>query len=174
MPKHDFIFVDESGDPGYATDPKTGELTSSEYYASAALHVCDDSISHINAHIASFRYYTGMNRELKLPPEKEVFNKLLEPIQMLAQSDKNIWASAVYLDKRKYTGRYLKAGGDRPQNPVHFRNSILRYLLEHHFQRCPLQSKQYDLVLDRVEMTRNEIENLRKYLASNYNIPTPT
>ena len=51
---------------------------------------------------------------------------------------------------------------------------MLRRLLEHHFQRYPLRSKQYDLVLDRVELTREETENLRRYISGNSNIPTPT
>ena len=51
---------------------------------------------------------------------------------------------------------------------------MLRCLLEHHFQKYPLRSHHYDLVLDRVEMTKEETENLQNYLAGNYNIPTPT
>jgi hypothetical protein len=36
MPRHDYIFVDESGDAGYKLDPVTGELLSSNYYIAAA------------------------------------------------------------------------------------------------------------------------------------------
>ena len=68
----------------------------------------------------------------------------------------------------------MKPGGDRPASPVRFRHYVLRRLLELHFQKCQLQSSQYDLVLDRVELTREENENLRRYLARNRNIPTPT
>ncbi len=174
MPKHDFIFVDESGDLGYTLDAKSGILQSSDYYVTAALHLCDDSFSDINAHVAAFRYYSGRNRELKLPPEREEFTRLLDPIRALAEGGKNIWASLVYLDKKKYNGRYLNPGGKRPQNPIRFGNHILRCLLEHHFQKYSLQSKHYDLVLDRIEITKEEAENLQNYLAGNYNIPTPT
>ena len=37
-----------------------------------------------------------------------------------------------------------------------------------------LKTNQYDLVLDRIEMTREETDNLQIYIAGNYNIPTPT
>ena len=107
----------------------------------------------------------------------------------MAEGGKNIWASVVYVDKLSYTGSYLKPGGKRPpsevmvnefpQAPVRFRavrfrNYILRRLLEHHFRRYQLRAKQYDLVLDRIELTREETENLRHYISGNRNIPTPT
>ncbi len=174
MPKYDYIFVDESGDPGWAFGPDGPELLSSEYYTAAALHMCDDVFGKVNEHVSSFRYLTRMSRELKLPPEKDVFQRLIGPIGALAQSDGGIWASVVYLDKRKYNGRYLKPGGPRPQDPVRFRNWVLRRLLEWHFSWTHLQSQQYDLVLDRVEITKEQTDNLQNYLASNYNIPTPT
>ena len=174
MPRHDYIFVDESGDTGFSLDPRSGQLLSSTFYTCAALHLCDDAFSDVNKHVAAFRYISGLSKELKIPSEKEPYSKLIAPIQELAEGGKNIWASVVYVDKLKYNGSYLKPGGTRPAQPILFRNYVLRRLLEHHFQHHKLQSRQYDLVLDRVEMTRDETENLRQYLARNYNIPTPT
>ena len=174
MPKNDFIFVDESGDPGYQIDPDSGDLVGSEHYVAATLHVCDDSIRFINEHVAAFRYLARMSRELKLPPGQPIFDSLMEPIGALARTGHNIWASVIYLDKRRYTGSYLKPGGRRPANAVQFRNYIIRRLLEFHFKHYPLASNQYDLVLDRIEMTKEQNENLQNYLAGNYNIPTPT
>ncbi len=173
MPRHDYIFVDESGDPAYTHDPVSGQLISSSFYVAAALHLCDDSFGDLNKHIAAFRYYSGLSRELKIPPEREEFTKLIGPIQAMAEGGKNIWASVVYLDKLEYTGSYLKPGGERPADPVRFRNYILRRLLEHHFQEYELQSSHYDLVLDRVELTSEQRENLWQYFAGNSDIPTP-
>lgn len=174
MTKHDYLFIDESGDPGYQLDEETGELLSSPHYAAAVLHICDDAFGHINEHMAAFRYFSRMSRELKLPRGQEAVGRLLGPIAMMAESAINLSASVVFLDKRSYTGRYLKAGGRRPQSPTMFRNYVLRRLLEHHFGQHPLQSNQYDLVLDRVEMSRREQGNLHDYLAGNYDIPSPT
>ncbi len=173
MPKHDYIFVDESGDPGYALDQDSGRLLSSTFYIGAALHLTDEAFKALNEHVAAFRYYTGMSRELKIPIERAEFTKLLDPIRALAEADMGIRASVVYLDKLAYTGSYLKPGGRRPQSPIKFRNFILRCLLEHHFQQFQLQSGQYDLVLDRVEMTLEETDNLRQYITGNVHIPTP-
>ncbi len=173
MPKHDYIFVDESGDAAFKLDPVSGELLSSDYYVTAALHLCDDAFRDLNRHVAAFRYYSGLNRELKIPSQREEFTRLLDPIGGLTDAGKNIWASVVYVDKLRYNGSYLKAGGKRPASPVRFRNYMLRRLLEHHFQRYPLKSNQYDLVLDRIDLTNEETENLWQYISGNRNIPTP-
>ena len=174
MAKHDCIFVDESGDLGYKCDPESGELISSNFYVAAALHLTDDAFGDLNKHVAAFRFYSGLSRELKIPQSQEAFSKLLDPIKALSEAGKNIWASVVYLDKSKYTGSYLKPGGARPADTIKFRNYILRRLLEHHLKTHGLQSEQYDLVLDRVEMTREQIENLRDYLGGNRHFRTPT
>ena len=173
MPKHDYIFVDESGDAAFKLDPVSGELLSSDYYVTAALHLCDDAFRDLNRHVAAFRYYSGLNRELKIPSQREEFTRLLDPIRGLTEAGKNIWASAVYVDKLRYNGSYLKPGGKRLASPVRFRNYMLRRLLEHHFQRYPLQSNQYELVLDRIDLTMEETDNLRQYISGNRNIPTP-
>ncbi len=174
MARHDYIFVDESGDPAFKVDPSSHQPLSSNFYTAAALHLCDDSFRDLNKHMAAFRYYSGLNRELKIPSEKEEYTRLLDPIRALSEAGRNIWASVVYLDKLKYNGSYLKPGGKRPVNPVKFRNYILRRLLEHHFQKYSLQSSQYDLVLDRIDLSREESENLRQYISGNRSIPTPT
>ena len=173
MAKHDFIFVDESGDPGYVVDPCSGELRGSAHFLLAALHVTDQSISLINRHLAAFRYYTTFDRELKVPPEREVYDRLLEPICRSAERRSDIHASVVYLDKEKYTGSYLKPSGTRPQSQLYFRNRVLRCLLEHHFAKYQLESGQYDLILDRVDMNLEQIDNQRRYLNSNLNFRGP-
>ena len=173
MPKHDYIFVDESGDAGFKLDPVSGKLLSSNYYIAAALHLCDDAFRYLNQHVAAFRYYTGFIKELKIPPRNFQFTKLLEPIRALAQEGASIWASVVYVDKHRYTGPHLNPAG-RPASPLRFRNFILRLLLEHHFQNYPIQSRYYDLVLDRVDLTRKQADNLWHYLYGNLAIPNPS
>lgn len=173
MAKHDFIFVDESGDPGYVVDSCTGQLRGSAHFLLAALHVTDQSINVINRHLAAFRYYTAFDRELKLPPDMERFSRLLEPICQAAEQRSDIHASVVYLDKENYTGSYLKPGGLRPQSQLYFRNRVLRCLLEHHFAHYQLESDQYDLILDRVDMNLEQIDNQRQYLNSNQNFRGP-
>ena len=173
MPKHDYLFVDESGDPGYRLDPASGELLSSPHYVAAVLHVTDDAFVHINRHMAAFRYYSGMNRELKLPRNQDTATRLLQPVAAMVESGVNVWASAVFMDKQRYSGGYLGPQSILPESPTKFRNFVLRLLLEHHFEQFPLKTEQYDLVLDRVEMTKGDRDNLELYLAQNLSIPTP-
>ena len=155
-------------------DGDSGALLSSPCYSLAALHVTDDSYSAITRHMAAFRYMKGFSRELKIPVDKPDFERLLEPIQTAAAEGATIQASAVYLDKRQYTGPYLKQDVPRDQNSVRFRNFILRCLLERHFARRPLISQDWDLVPGRVQLTDIQQAELREYLAGNQRIPTPT
>ena len=173
MAKHDYIFVDESGDPGYKVDPDSGQLLSSNFYIAAALHLSDDAFAGLNRHMAAFRYYSGLNRELKIPPSREEFSRLLGPVKVMAEAGADIRASVVYLDKLKYNGRFLKGSKGRPPEPVRFRNYIIRRLLEHHFHRYDPLSSQYDLVIDRVPTTREEMSALRNSLIMNERIPNP-
>ncbi|MXY20194.1 MAG: DUF3800 domain-containing protein [Dehalococcoidia bacterium] len=173
MAKNDFIFVDESGDTGYKLDPETGELLSSPYYVLAALHVTDESIRWINRHVAAFRFYTGFSRELKFPPEREMFTRLLEPIQEMTVRGVGIHASVVYLDKQRFTGDYLKPGCVRPQSTLYFRNRVLRCLLEFHFSSYGLISRQYELILDRIDMTPGQVRDLDIYLRNRRGLMAP-
>ncbi len=173
MPSLDYIFVDESGDPGFTLDPSSGQLLSSKSYVAAALHLCDDAFRAVNQHVAAFRYLSGLSRELKIPPEKQDFTRLLDPIRVMSEGGQHIWASVVYLDKLRYTGSYLQPGGKRPVSPIRFRNYILRRLLEHHFNWRPTLSSKYELVIDRIDLSLEDVENLRQYLAGNRHIPTP-
>ena len=173
MARHDYIFVDESGDPGYACDPKSGELLSSGFYIAAALHLSDDAFAGLNKHMAAFRYYSGLNRELKVPPSREEFTRLLGPIKLMAESGANIRASVVYLDKCKYNGRYLKPRGLRLPDPHKFRNYVLFRLLRHHFYRSGLYSNQYELIVDRFESTGRQRERLARYLSQTDKFPMP-
>lgn len=149
-------------------------MLSSPFFVLAALHLCDDSIPQINRQVAAFRYLRSFDRELKLPAQQQYAGRLLEPIGKLAESDYNVWASVVYVDKERYTGRYLKPTPEVATDPLRFRNYALRRLLRHHFSLHPLKSNQYDLVLDRVDLTAADRENLTTYLRSRPDIPPPT
>ncbi len=173
-PRHDFLFVDESGDAGYTLERGTRQLLSTRYFVMAALHICDDSIRDLNAHVAAFRYLSSLVRELKIPHRDKSAEKFLQPIAELAESTTNLWASVVYVDKERYTGRYLRPTADTGTDSLRFRNYVLRRLLRHHFDLHPLKSRQYDLVLDRFDMASSDLESLTRYLKTRPDIPPPT
>ena len=57
MARHDYIFVDESGDPAFTCDLNSGRLLSSKFYIAATIHLSDDAFGELNKHMAAFRYY---------------------------------------------------------------------------------------------------------------------
>ena len=82
-------------------------------------------------------------------------------------------ASVIYLKKEDYGGPYLHPNGPRGQNARRFWNFALRRLLEWHFDANPLVSDRYDLVLDRIEMSRSQQAEIEGYLSRNLRIPAP-
>jgi len=53
--KRDFLFIDESGEPGDVTD----------YYIMGLIHVTDESLKKMNIHLGAFRYFGTIKKELK-------------------------------------------------------------------------------------------------------------
>lgn len=169
MATWDYLFVDETGDPG------DGSGGSSDYYGMSLLHITDDVFDRVLEHLTNLRYHRGLTRELRLKPVKRKggvweFGKLLDGIKALA-SQEAVFASSVYLVKDQYTGPYLKDSSPRGKNPIWFRNFVLRHLLEFHFAECKPRTQQIDLVIDRFELSRDGRINLEEYIQNNYNLP---
>lgn len=163
-----YLFIDESGDPGYAIE----EGASSQHYAELALQLNDDGLEDCLAHITSWKYVLGKYREPKsLPTGKErKLSRYLAPF--VEASDRgNLCCSCVYLLKSDYTGPYLKPSSPSGPNPIWFRNFIHRKLLEFHFGLFLPQGKRIELIFDRYRMSSEAISNLEQYLKDNWNLP---
>lgn len=162
QPKRDFIFIDESGDPG---EPQS---TSSPYYVAACLHVTDVQMEDLLPHFVNLRYFKSLSRELKpIVSNPKLLPKILD---ILGWHD-GIRISAVHLIKKDYKGPYLTDASPKGKNPRYFQNFILRQLLEHHFATSKFETEEGELIIDRVSMTfANEI-GLRNYLNNNWNLP---
>ena len=65
MPRFDYIFVDESGDPAFKLNPTTGQLLSSDFYVAAALHLCDDSFRDLNKTYSSIQVLLGTQQGIE-------------------------------------------------------------------------------------------------------------
>ena len=122
----------------------------------------------LHATFANFRFYRGWYNTSRSRRVRQNSVDLSVPSGLWRRRGVTSGHSVVYLAKARYTGSYLKPGGKRPSDPIRFRNYVLRRLLEFHFQHYPLQSNQYDLILDRFEMTAEARENLLQYLAGNW------
>ncbi len=161
-----YLFVDESGDPGnIAPDGSNSKL-----YAELALQVSRDKMGRFCEHITNWRYIRGIFKEVKTLPGGKDLARFLGPIVRL-QQEGLIKCSCVYLDKRCYTGPYLKATPYRDANPLRFRNFIHRQLFEFHFSCYPPSNDDIEIVFDRFEMSKDTIENLDSYLRNNRNLP---
>ena len=151
-PKRDFIFIDESGDPGKATD----------YYIAGLLHITDVSLRQINPHLGALRYFGFVRKELKSTQLGKVQkDQILNILKIAFSSGFFVKTTAVYVDKDEYEGPYL---GKNDFNPNFFRNLILRKLLEFHFENVKPQSKEIEIVIDRIYSSEELEQRLRNYL----------
>mgnify|MGYP001575619523 CR=1 FL=1 len=153
-PKRDFLFVDESGDPG----------TFSPYYILGLLHVTDVSLKELNVHLGAMRYFGSVKREIKSSRITREQREQLLHILRDAHDHTFVRASAIYLTKSKYQGVYLTDRPDQTIDPSRFQNLMLRRLLEHHFSICTPQSHEVELVVDRFYRSENLEDRMRSYL----------
>jgi hypothetical protein len=158
MAKRDFIFIDESGEPGQEI----------KYYILGLLHITDVSLKNINTHLGAFRYFGCIKREListrlnKLQKEQ-----LLNILKISINNNDFIKASAIYVNKDNYQGPYLKSDF----NPNYFRNLMIRKLLEFHFSENKPQSKEIELIIDRFYSLEEQEQKMRNYLRTDkYNL----
>lgn len=164
MAANEYLFIDESGDPG------NGQGDSSDYYAELALHINADGFPHLIAHITNWRYIRQSMNEQKRPPRGRDLETFLRPFSELQQAAV-ISCSCVYLIKDQYTGPYLKASSPRGEDPISFRNFVHRQLLEYHFSVYQPTTDNMELVFDRFEISQKAMMNLDGYLRGNYNLP---
>lgn len=153
-PKRDFLFIDESGDPG----------SFSEYYILALLHITDVSLKEINLHLGAMRYFGSVKRELKSSRITQEQREQLIRILHDAHSSTFVRASAIYIPKKEYRGIYLTDRFDQKLDPSRFQNLALRRLLEYHFSICKQQSQEIELVVDRFFTSEAAENKMRGYL----------
>ena len=166
MAKRLFVFIDESGDCG----DNDGTGHNSIYYAEVAFQIVENGIPALRNHMAYWRYTQGIHGEFSRLPKNKDLERYLRPIYELYNMGV-ICISAVYINKPKYTGPYLKASSPRGQNPIRFRNFIHRQLLEYHFATYQPNDEKIEIVFDRFDMTRGDIDDLTDYLEKNLNLP---
>jgi len=152
MPKRDFIFIDEAGEPGKETD----------YYVLGLLHITDETLKEINVHLGAFRYFGCVKSEL-ISRRLNSFQKeqLMNILKISIKNSVFLKACAIYVDKRDYKGPYLK---ENDFNPNYFRNLMIRKLLEFHFSENKPQSKEIEIIIDRFYSSEDQEQKMRNYL----------
>ncbi len=155
MVKRDFIFIDESGEPGEETP----------YYIQGLLHITDDSLKKINIHLGAFRYFGNIKSELKStklnPLQRE---KLLAILKCTIRDTAFVKASSVFANKQNYKGHYLTDKIGIPKDGTRFRHLMIRRLLEFHFQNYPQQSNEIEIIIDRFHSNDTKEQQMKNYL----------
>ena len=155
MAKRDFVFLDESGEPGLETP----------YYISGLIHVTDESLKAINLDLGAFRYFGKVRSELKStrlnPLQKE---HLLALLRKALADNRFVKASVAYVHKQQYQGPFLWPEHGSVPDPTRFRHLIMRRHLTWHFRQHPPQSKEVELVIDRFHSDEAKEQQLRHYL----------
>jgi len=163
----EYLFIDESGDPGYILLDRA----SSKHYAELALQLNGDSLSDVIAHIINWKYVLGKLYETKDLPRGEQCKRYLAPILELHRQGK-LKCSCVHLFKDRYTGPYLKPELPTGHEPLYFRNFIHKELLEHHFTQFPITHKVgINLIFDDYRIPFEEVRKTEDYLQNNWNLP---
>ena len=160
-----FVFVDETGDPG---------RYGSKYFGMALLKTHSNSYKAMEELISIYRLLSGMFAELKELPQKYIVGlNILRGIASLAGVNL-VEASGLYINKSLYGGCYLTwsdYGIPESEWAYYLRNYLLRHLLEFHFTSKTASDGEVDLVLDRIMLTEQQRANTLSYLNSHTEIP---
>lgn len=158
-PKRDFIFIDESGDPGHR----------STHFACMAMHTTDLALRNVVECFSDMRFYRTLFGEMKnLHENRPLRPKLVQMLRGL-QDAGHVFFTTTYLEKSRYTGPYLTAG-----HGTEFRNFQVRRLLEAHFSHTTLLAADCELVFDRHSHSAGQLAEFAAYLNNNWNLPSFT
>jgi hypothetical protein len=155
----EYLFLDESGDPG--TAPGNNPI-----YLLAGLHVTKAGLDALRVHLACFRYQHQVSKEFKswgslLKDQPTTQLKAFVETLATLTADGLVQGTVNWLHKPSYLanqGPYLGRGQSQE-----FRSFQLRLLLTRHRARG-YWSDNLDVVLDRWNMTEERYLNLRQYV----------
>ncbi len=158
-----FIFVDETGEPGKRNILSPG---STSYFGIAAISVSDRDYEALRLLLAQVHWLRGTASRIDSTNHIWTFNFL----RGLRELEVNgiISASALYIDKKDYKGRYLTWSDyniHKNEWRYYLRNYMLRHLLEYHFNSS-IPNEPVELIIDRIPLTESQLENTRNYLNS--------
>lgn len=158
-----FIFVDETGELGKRN---IFSLGSTSYFGIAAISIADRDYKVLRLLLAQIHWLRGTATTIDSTKHIWAFNflrglKELEAIGLIS-------ASALYIDKKDYKGRYLTWSDyniHKDEWRYYLRNYMLRHLLEYHFNSS-IPREPVELIIDRIPLTKNQLENTHNYLNS--------
>ena len=154
--KRRFVFVDESGDPGFVDG-------SSNIFQLNILVIDDDEIRSIEREIYLYKYFLDHHGELK--ENTNIKNKRMKNLLTKIGDIQGSEFFYTQIDKNKYNGPYKN-------KPFYFRNMLLKRVLQY------LRKEKYiddiietEIVIDRYVNSRLQKNELENYLSDGYNLP---
>ncbi|MBA7559174.1 hypothetical protein ES708_00788 [subsurface metagenome] len=155
--------MDETGEPEKRNIFSPG---STSYFGLAAISIADRDYEALRLLLAQIHWLRGTATTIDSTNHIWAFNflrglKELEAIGLIS-------ASALYIDKKDYKGRYLTWSDyniHKDEWRYYLRNYLLRHLLEYHFNSC-IPNESVELIIDRIPLTESQLENTRNYLNS--------
>jgi len=157
--------VDETGDSGSAKG-------ASDFFGYSILQVSSNDYHILHLLISQVCWLCGNAKPMRFTERPYRILNLLRGLKELADND-IILASALYIQKSDYCGRYLD-WADFNISPdkwsYYLRNYILRHALEFHFSTCDDLSAPIEIVADRFVVPEEHKQESQRY----FNSQTPT
>ncbi len=155
-----FLFIDESGDPGYKTN------NSSDNFNLNFLLIAEDEVNEIEKLVCGFKLFNNYKKELKAIRGAN-FKNFFSCMDFLLNNEKILFFN-LNIEKENYRGPYLES---REYND--FRNFILRQGLEYIVKYSKLKdfSGSIEIIFDKYNDSKDYKDGLEKYLLGNYNLP---
>ena len=160
-----FVFVDETGD--------TGSKGGTDFFGYTILQVSSNDYHILHLLISQVCWLCGSAKPMRLTERPYRILNLLRGLKELA-NDEIISASALYIRKDEYCGRYLHWADYEipPTQWTHYlRNYLLRHALEFHFTTGNNLITPIEIILDRFVITEDWQSKSLRYFNSQTPIP---
>lgn len=166
----EYVFVDESGDPGFAAG------TAERFYL-VAVHCDGPTLRVIRKHLVNLHYHHGLGgSELKewWPVRNtDIKDRKLQACIRLFEKltlQRDLKATAVWVDKDRWKMGGGPYTGGTSRDSFLFRNYVLKRLLRRHVARFGWGDN-VDLVIDRYDLPDRERASLRSLLKASLAAP---
>lgn len=158
-PRRWVVFADDTGDPGSGGSP---------HFGYAMLVVDRGALGHLVELRTAFRHSVGLYGEAKGGNVNHPrFREALDCLDPLLTGEGALVAACV-ITKAQYRGPWLDRDGDVPADPNFLRNYLVRKALELAFDGLEHAESAFELVLDRVDYSDEQVLNLRRYLRGDF------